>query len=322
MTPKHVSDLGEFGLIARLRAQVATSARVVDGIGDDTAVLEGPGEGRLLLFACDTIAEGVHFTADAVPEQIGHKALACNLSDIAAMGGIPRAATLSLGCAPETPVSTIDGIWAGMRTLASAFDVDLVGGDTHRSPAGLILSVAIVGEIERELCVRRAGAKAGDFVVVTGALGGSMLGRHMTFTPRVREGRWLAERKLVSAMIDLSDGLASDLHHVCAASGVGAELFADRVPIAEAARQLAQMGARASTPLGRALYDGEDFELLATVSPELLDETASDYLEMFGEPLTVLGKMLARTAAGPQVTLIHPDGRTQELTPSGFDHFG
>ncbi|MBN1919339.1 MAG: thiamine-monophosphate kinase [Verrucomicrobia bacterium] len=318
MTARRVSDLGEFGLIARLREQVTTSARVVEGIGDDAAVLEGPGEGRLLLFACDTIAEGVHFMPDAAPEQIGHKALACNLSDIAAMGGMPRAITVSLGCGAETPVATIDGIWTGMRALAAAFDVDLAGGDTHRSPAGLILSVAIVGEVERELCVRRGGAKAGHFIVVTGGLGGSMLGKHMTFTPRVREGRWLAERRLVSAMIDVSDGLASDLHHVCKASNVGAELFADRVPIAEAARQLAQTGARASTPLGRALYDGEDFELLATVPPELLDEAASGYHATFGEPLYVLG----RTTAGPHVTLIHPDGRTQELTASGFDHFG
>jgi thiamine-monophosphate kinase len=195
MAAKRVADLGEFGLIARLRERVATSARVVEGIGDDAAVLEGPEAGRLLLFACDTIAEGVHFRPDDAPELVGRKALACNLSDIAAMGGVPRAATLAFGCKPETPVEVIDGLWAGMRALAAEFGTDLVGGDTHRSPHGLVLSVAIVGEVERELCVYRRGARAGDFVAVTGALGGSIAGRHLGFTPRVREGRWLAERE-------------------------------------------------------------------------------------------------------------------------------
>jgi thiamine-monophosphate kinase len=281
MAAKRVSDLGEFGLIARLREQVAASARVVEGIGDDAAVLQGPAAGRLLLFACDTIAEGVHFLPEDAPEQVGHKALACNLSDIAAMGGVPRAATLSLGCAPETPVEVIDGVWAGMRALAAAFEVDLVGGDMHRSRQGLVLSVAIVGEVERELCVYRRGAKPGDFVAVTGALGGSRAGRHLTFTPRLRAGRWLAEHKLVSAMIDVSDGLASDLRR-------------------------------------RALFDGEDFELLVTVPPGLLDEAATDFFEAFGERLHVLG----RTTAERDIILIHDDGTVQELGAGGFDHFG
>lgn len=318
MAAKRVRDLGEFGLIARLREQVAPSARVVEGIGDDAAVLEGPAAGRLLLFACDTIAEGVHFVPEDAPEQVGHKALACNLSDIAAMGGVPRAATLSLGCAPETPVEVIDGIWAGMRALAATFEVDLVGGDMHRSRQGLVLSVAIVGEVERELCVYRRGAKPGDFVAVTGALGGSRAGRHLTFTPRVRAGRWLAEHKLVSAMIDVSDGLASDLRRLCEASGVGAELQAARVPISDEAKALAGTGEAKRSALERALFDGEDFELLVTVAPELLDEAATDFFEAFGERLHVLG----RTTAERDIILIHDDGTVQELGAGGFDHFG
>ncbi len=318
MARERVSDLGEFGLIARLRERVAPSARVIEGIGDDAAVLEGPGPGRLLLFACDTIAEGVHFLAEDAPEQVGHKALACNLSDIAAMGGVPRAATLSLGCAAETPVEVIDGIWAGMRTLAEAFEVDLVGGDMHRSRQGLVLSVAIVGEVERELCVYRRGAQAGDFLVVTGALGGSRAGRHLTFTPRVRAGRWLAERRLVSAMIDLSDGLASDLRRLCEASGVGGELQAARVPISDAAKARAGAGETKRSALERALFDGEDFELLAAVPPELLDEAATDFFEAFGERLHVVG----RTTAERTTILIHDDGTVQELGAGGFDHFG
>jgi thiamine-monophosphate kinase len=317
MAVKRVSDLGEFGLIARLRERVATSSRVIEGIGDDAAVLEGPEAGRLLLFACDTIAEGVHFTAEDAPELVGRKALACNLSDIAAMGGVPRAATLALGCKPETPVEVIDGIWAGMRALAAAFGTDLVGGDMHRSSHGLVLSVAIVGEVERELCVYRRGAKAGDFVAVTGALGGSIAGRHLSFTPRVREGRWLAERKLVSAMIDVSDGLASDLRRLCEASGVGAELQAARVPVSADAKRLAREGAGRSA-LERALFDGEDFELLMTVAPGLLGEAAADFLQEFGEQLSVLGRITAER----DIRLIHDDGTAQALRAGGFDHFG
>ncbi len=318
MAGKRVCDLGEFGLIARLKKEVATSARVVEGIGDDAAVLEGPEGGRLLLFACDTITEGVHFLPDDPPEQIGHKALACNLSDIAAMGGVPRAATLSIGCSPEAPVEVIDGIWAGMRALAGEFDVDLVGGDLHRSKSGLVLSVAILGEVEHELCVRRSGAKAGDFVVVTGALGGSSAGRHLTFTPRVREGRWLAEHKLASAMIDLSDGLASDMRRLCESSGVGAELEAARVPVSDEAHSLAAKGDTERTALERALFDGEDFELLVTVSPRLLDEAATDFLEAFGRRLHVVGRITAER----DIVLIHDDGTAQKLNAGGFDHFG
>jgi len=317
MADKRVSDLGEFGLIARLREEVATSARTVEGIGDDAAVIEGPEAGRLLLFACDTIVEGVHFLPDDSPNKVGHKALACNLSDVAAMGGVPRAATLSLGCAPETPVEVIDGLWAGMRALAQEFGVDLVGGDTHRSTCGLVLSVAILGEVERELCVYRRGAKPGDFIAVTGMLGGSRAGRHLTFTPRVREGRWLAERKLVSAMIDLSDGLASDLRCVCEASGVGAELQASRIPVSDEAKTAAAV-TTARTALEHALFDGEDFELLVTVSPGLLDEAATDFLESFGERLHVLGRITAEQ----EIILIHDDGTAQELSAGGFDHFG
>jgi len=309
-----VSDLGEFGLIARLRESVVNSARVVCGIGDDAAVLEGPAEG-LLLFACDTIVEGVHFVPEDRPEDVGHKALACNLSDIAAMGGVPRGATLSLGCAPDTAVEVIDGLWAGMRALAEAFDVDLVGGDMHRSRCGLLLSVAIVGEVERELCVYRKGAKPGDFVVVTGALGGSRAGRHLTFMPRVRAGRWLAEHRLASAMIDVSDGLASDLRRVCEAGGVGAEIQAARVPISD---DVKNAGDTERTPLEHALFDGEDFELLVAVPPSLLDEAASDFFAQFGERLHVLGRITAER----KIILIQDNGTAQELSAGGFDHFG
>ena len=316
MRNRRVSDLGEFGLIERLRKTVSPSARLIEGIGDDAAVLAAPESGRVLLFACDTIAEGVHFRPGDGPEQIGHKALACALSDIAAMGGVPRAATLSLGCEPDTLLDIIDGIWAGMRALAAQFEVDLAGGDTHRVVGGLVLSVAIVGEVEPDRYVRRAGAQPGDFIAVTGPLGGSIAGRHLTFTPRVREGRWLAEHTLASAMIDLSDGLASDLGHVCKASGAGAELLADRIPVSADAQRLADAGGR--TALERALFDGEDFELLVTVPPGKLDEAATDYLEHFGERLHVLGRITAKR----ELVVVHDDGTAKELTAGGFDHFG
>jgi thiamine-monophosphate kinase len=153
-------------------------------------------------------------------------------------------------------------------------------------------------------------------VAVTGALGGSIAGRHLAFTPRVREGRWLAERKLVSAMIDVSDGLASDLRRLCEASGVGAELEATRVPISDEAKRLAGQGAGRSA-LERALFDGEDFELLVAVPPALLGEAATDYFGEFGERLHVLGRITAER----DIRLIHDDGTAQALDAGGFDHF-
>jgi thiamine-monophosphate kinase len=149
-------------------------------------------------------------------------------------------------------------------------------------------------------------------------LGGSIAGRHLSFTPRVREGRWLAERKLVSAMTDVSDGLASDLTRLCEASGVGAELQAARVPIADEAKRLAEHGAGGRSALDRALFDGEDFELLMTVAPGLLGEAATDFLEQFGERLSVLGRITAER----DIRLIHDDGTAQALRAGGFDHFG
>jgi thiamine-monophosphate kinase len=206
------------------------------GIGDDAAVLRGPGNRRLLV-ASDMLIEGVHFRRrGASPQQIGWKALACNVSDIAAMGGRPLWAVVSLGAPPSTPVRWVDGIYQGLARCARRFNVSLVGGDTVRAPV-VVLDVAITGTVERSHLTLRSGARVGDALFVTGRLGGSLRsGRHLRVVPRLREAQVLLRRVRIHAMIDLSDGLASDLWQMSRASEVALRVEAARIPVSRAAR--------------------------------------------------------------------------------------
>ncbi|MBI3318133.1 MAG: thiamine-phosphate kinase [Candidatus Omnitrophica bacterium] len=249
-----VSQVGEEGLIERIKRSIRTDSGVIRGIGDDCAVLKGP-SGRHLLFASDMLVERVHFLRSSPPEKVGWKALAVNVSDIAAMGGLPRHAVVSLGLPPQTPVAWVDRLYRGLRRCARRFGVNLVGGDTNRSDR-LVIDVAILGEVEPSRVVYRAGARAGDWLLVTGRLGGAVRsGRHLTFIPRVREARALTQKGRLHAMIDLSDGLSADLSRLCRASGLGALLDASRVP------------RRRGVSLRAALTEGEDFELLMAAPP-------------------------------------------------------
>ena len=234
---------GEFDLIARtLTAQSVRHATV--GIGDDAAVLNG---GQLI--ATDTILEGVHFDAAAPPEAIGHKAIAVNLSDIAAMAGRPTVATLSLTLNKRDRSERAERILSGLLATAAAFGVEVVGGDTTSWDAPLAISVTLLGEAACP--VLRSGGVPGDSLFVTGPLGRSLsTGHHLTFTPRVAEAATLAAAAPLHAMIDLSDGLSSDLAHLCAASGCGATLDAAAIP------------RRDGATIDESLSDGEDFELL------------------------------------------------------------
>jgi thiamine-monophosphate kinase len=284
---KTIRDIGEFGLIRELRKNIPHA-------GDDCAVLPGN-----LLLTCDPVVEGIHFLPTTPARKVGWKAMARNLSDIAAMGGLPRWAVVSIGLRPDTPVRWVEQLYAGMRDVAGKFGCRIVGGDTTHVRHEQFVVITVLGAADRP--VLRTGSKIGDSIFVTGKLGGSLAGRHLTFTPRIREARWLTSRFDIHAMIDLSDGLGSDIHHLLP-PGIGFELDAAEIPARKTVRA--------------ALYDGEDFELLFTIDPR--DVTALRRQWKFPLKLTEIGRVVR---APGRVTLIERDGTRQPLAPRGYDHF-
>jgi len=262
---------GEFRLIDWVRQRSGPHPQVPVGIGDDAALLAlTPGEEAIV--TTDMLMDGRHFiVGETPPEWIGRKALAVNLSDIAAMGGRPLAAFVSWALPRNRGRDLAESLFAGMAQLAKEFNVSIAGGDTNSWDGPLVINITLVGETIGKRRILRSGAQPGDVILVTGPLGGSLAGRHLTFTPRVREAIELSHRVRVNAMLDLSDGIASDLRHVLNQSGVGATLDASMIPIhPDVDCQLSR-----SEQLRKALTDGEDFELLLTVSPtdakQLLD---------------------------------------------------
>jgi thiamine-monophosphate kinase len=265
---------GEFAFIDWLRRRTPAASRVLIGPGDDTAAVAWPG-GAPCLITTDMLLEGSCFVLEgspiqvegivpASPRRVGRKAMAVNLSDIAAMAGVPVAAVVSVGLPRRGGRRLAEELYLGLRELADAFDTAIVGGDTNSWDGPLVISVTVFGEPGPGGIVRRSGAQPGDLLMVTGPLGGSILGKHLDFTPRVREALALAAAASLHAMIDVSDGLSVDVAKLCAESGCGAVLWADAIPISEAARRLA--GAKPA--LAHALGDGEDFELVFAVAAE------------------------------------------------------
>ncbi|HID87948.1 MAG TPA: thiamine-phosphate kinase [Anaerolineae bacterium] len=341
-----ISDIGEFGLIDRIsRALPSLGPDVVVGVGDDVAVLHPPrsprrrGEGeRLLLATCDIQLEGAHFLQDRItPTQLGRKALAINLSDIAAMGGTPTYALISLGLPPETEVAYVDELYAGLRAEAEAAGVAIVGGNMSRSPLGLVVDIFLLGEVASEHLMLRSGARPGDAVLVTGTLGDAAAGlalllddtlrpdeahaarvkaAFLTPTPRLAEGQAIARIGLATAMIDLSDGLASDAGHICERSGVGVRIWAERLPVSSAAQAVAALAGR--DPLEWALAGGEDYELCFTAPPEAVEPLTAAVVEATGTPVTTVGEIVP---ASEGRVLVQADGRTMPLEAAGWDHF-
>ena len=307
----------EFELIRRLTRSLPNNSSVVVGAGDDCAVLEAGAPDRLLLFKTDAVVEGVHFTAGAPPEKIGHKALGRCLSDIAAMAGTPTAALVTVGLPREFKAESVERIYAGMNALARRHEVAIVGGETTTNPGGVFISVALVGWMPRGKGVLRSGAEAGDAIFVTGELGGSLAGKHLEFEPRLAEARWLAQHFPLHAMIDISDGLAGDLRHILNASRVGAELLATSIPLSREARLAGKAGSSAKPALLAALTDGEDFELLFTVASRhavpLLDAWRKQFPKL---ALTCIGKIKADEG----ITIRDKNG-VRPLTAHGYDHF-
>src|SRR4051794_30722147 len=255
--------MGEFDTIRWIRERAARSPAVTVGIGDDCAVLRA--SDKPLLVTTDMLLDGSHFhLAEVGPHRVGRKALAVNLSDIAAMGGRPVAAVVSVGLPRRGARQLAEALFLGMQPLADAFATPLVGGDTNTWNGPLVLSLTVLGEPGPRGPILRSGARPGDWLLVTGPLGGSLSGKHLDFTPRVREALALQEHAPLHAMIDVSDGLAADVGHLCAESGCGAVLVAESIPVSAAARVMAD----GRSALEHALGDGEDFELAFAVSPE------------------------------------------------------
>lgn len=309
--------MNEFELIHLLTRSLPANESVVTGAGDDCAVLDLGLPDKWLLFKTDAVVEGVHFTSDTAPEKIGHKALARCLSDIAAMAGTPNSALITLALPPTFDVQRVESIYAGLKALADRHHVAIVGGETTTNPERMLISIALLGTVDKSKCVLRSGAKAGDVIFVTGELGGSLAGKHLDFEPRLEEARWLAEHFAIHSMIDVSDGLAGDLRHLLRAGNVGAELFSPAIPISRAAKLQARAESSAKPPLLAALTDGEDFELLFTVASRsavpLLDGWKKNFPAV---KLSCIGKVIAQ----PGLKLRDRDG-VREFNASGYVHF-
>jgi thiamine-monophosphate kinase len=309
--------MNEFELIARLTRSLPSNPTVVTGAGDDCAVLDLGLPDRLLLFKTDAVVEGIHFTGEATPEQVGHKALGRCLSDIAAMAGTPSAAIITLALPRKFDLAYVERAYAGLGALAQRHQVAVVGGETTTNPERMLISVALLGWAPRGQVVLRSGARPGDALFVTGELGGSLGGKHLEFEPRLAEARWLAQHFAPHAMLDISDGLAGDLRHLLRASGVGAELLAPAIPISPAARRQAQATSGAKPALLAALTDGEDFELLFTVAARdavpMLDAWKREFPKL---PLSCIGKITVEEG----VTIRDKEG-ARPLTGHGYVHF-
>jgi len=286
--------MDELALIGRLTRSLPGNDSVATGAGDDCAVLDWGVPDRFVLFKTDAVVEGVHFTREAPPAKVGHKALARCLSDVAAMAGTPSAAVITLALPNGFDPGFVEGVYEGLNALAGRYRVAIVGGETTTNPERILISVAMLGTVAKDGCVRRKGSKPGDAIFVTGQLGGSIAGRHLDFEPRPAEARWLAEHFAIHAMIDLSDGLASDLRHLMEPDRLGAELLKTAIPISRPAKLQARGESSTKPPLLAALTDGEDFELLFTVASRdavaLLDAWKAQFPEL---PLSCVGKITA-----------------------------
>jgi thiamine-monophosphate kinase len=298
----------EFEFIDWVRQRIPSAQGVLVGPGDDTAVVQSPQRPQLI--TTDMLLEGSCFLLDeAGPRRVGRKAMAVNLSDIAAMAGVPRWAVVSVGLPRDHGREIAEQLHLGLKEMADQFQVALVGGDTNTWNGPLSISVTLIGEATERGAVLRSGAKVGDWILVTGPLGGSILHRHLDFVPRVREALRLHELADLHAMIDLSDGLAQDLHHICEESRCGAVLYGDRIPIHSDVQRLNSP----RSPLEHALSDGEDFELVFTVSPadgkKLIESQPLD-----GLTLAHIGEMVS-TGYWMEV-----DGKREPLEPKGYQH--
>ncbi len=298
----------EQSFLAYLRGRCRDLPQVAVGIGDDAAILN-PRAGRQLVVCTDQIIDGVDFdSAEQSLEDVGYKSMAINLSDIAAMGATPNAALVTLALPKQDATQVAGDVYQGILAAAAEFNVAIAGGDLLTFDGSLSISVTLLGDVAEGTAWLRSGAREGDAIVVTGAVGGSLLGRHLRPSPRVELATRLRSMVQVSAAIDISDGLSLDLDRLCACSHVGAELDVESIPIHEDAVRLSQRSGR--TPFEHAWSDGEDFELILTMSPE--DAVKAIAAE---SSLIQIGNVTGRTGLWKRTS-----GKLQRLSPQGYIH--
>jgi thiamine-monophosphate kinase len=293
-----LAHIGEDELIRRLTDGLPSDRSVIAGPGDDCAVLRAPPAGTHLLFKTDAVVEHIHFLRETPPRMIGRKALARVISDIAAMGGQPTHALVTIVVRRATEVSYVEELYAGIREVAAPFGINIVGGETSRGDT-LVISISLLGHVSGRRWSSRRGGKAGDVLLVTGRLGGSIRGKHLEFTPRVKEGQWLVNKFSIHAMMDISDGLAKDLPRLADASGldfVVNEAALPRTP--------------GCTP-EQAWGDGEDYELLLAVAPKSVSRLRKEWHHAFPDlPLTAIGSLVPKG-----------EGIAPPFQSRGWDHF-
>ncbi len=328
-----LNDLGEFGLINRILPIVPSSnPHVIEGIGDDCAVIE-TGHNRVLLITTDLLVENTHFIRERIPPRmLGRKTLSVNVSDIAAMGGTPTYFLLSMAIPPDLDITYLDDFFLGLKDIAEENQITIVGGDTTRSAQHIVLNITLLGEAPSNQYLTRHGSRPGDLIQVSGHLGASTAGLHILlqnhsfdryprlmqahFDPRARTavGKALALTSGVTAMIDISDGLIQDLGHICERSCVGASVDVDMVPILPEVHLAAwKLGA---DPVLWALSGGEDYELCWTVSPDRANAAAHAAC-LAGAPRVAT---IGRIVAGNTVHL-HKSNKPYQLVHAGWDHF-
>ncbi len=291
-------EIGEDRLLRQLLPGVPLAKAVVNGPGDDCAIVENPGRGNFLVVKTDCVVEGVHFLPRANALNVGWKAMMRPLSDFAATSAVPQFALVTLIAPEQTKVEWVKGLYGGLRRAAKRFKISIVGGEMSSTSGPVAISVSVVGFVERNRCVSRRGAKAGDDLFVTGRLGGAVKQKHLQFVPRIAESRWLTKNFSIHAMMDLSDGLGADLPRLARASRVGFTVETENLPLAR------------GTKINDAISEGEDYELLFAVSRRDRNRLEREWRKKFRKlPLTRIGRL------NPKSEIRNPK------LPGGYVHF-
>lgn len=331
-----LEDIGEFGFIRKIsHGCLIRQKDVVKAMGDDAAAFI-PADKQLTLVTTDLLVERIHFLRPATSGfNLGVKSLAVNLSDIAAMGGTAREAFVSIAIPGDCPLDYLQDLYQGLKSMAAKYDVNILGGDTTGSKVDLVINITVTGSVAPQEMLCRDGARPGDWICSTGCLGDSRAGLHLTLNrikpdtddfkrlyeahilprPYLREGRFLATSGGVTAAIDVSDGLSSDLGHLLHASNTGACIYADKLPLSASLERFC--GRFGYDPVPFALAGGEDYTLLCTLSPDQAESILKGYREAFGAPLHVIGEM----TASKKLEIVYAGGKRQSLTPRGWNHF-